>query len=95
MAELAEKVIYHLPYLRPPLLTRNQDTITELLDNLRGARRTTTQHRPLHCGPSALMPSSSWREQAERLVELGNGIERSYQALMINAVLVQNIMRRE
>ncbi|XP_039802249.1 uncharacterized protein LOC120666464 [Panicum virgatum] len=90
VAQLAEKVIYHLlPYLRPPLLTRNQDTITELLDNL----RTTTQHRPLHCGPSALMPSSSWREQAERLVELGNGIERSYQALMINAVLVQNIMR--
>ena len=33
VAELAEKVIYHLPYLRPPLLTRNQDTITELLDN--------------------------------------------------------------
>ena len=42
VAQLAEKVIYLLPYLRPPLLTRNQDTITELLDNLRGALRTMT-----------------------------------------------------
>ncbi|PUZ67435.1 hypothetical protein GQ55_3G433500 [Panicum hallii var. hallii] len=87
VAQLAQKVIYLLPHLQPPLLTQNQATITKLLDNLKGAYQTITQqHRPLHCGPSALVPSSFWRQQAKRIAELGNTIEEAYQTLTLKVV---------
>jgi len=86
VAQLAQKVIYLLPHLQPPLLTQNQETISKLQDDLNGALQTITEHRPLHCGPSAVVTSSFWRQQAKRIAELGNSIEQGYQTLTLEVV---------
>ena len=88
VAQLAQKVIYLLPHLQPPLPTRNQETITELQDDLNGALQNIAQHRPLQCGPSALTlrASSFRRQEAKRIAELGNSIEKGYQTLTLKVV---------
>jgi len=88
VAQLAQKVIYLLPHLQPPLPTRNQETITELQDGLNGALQNIAQHRPLQCGPSALTlrASSFRRQEAKRIAELGNSIEKGYQTLTLKVV---------
>lgn len=87
VAQLARHVLYFLPNLRFPQLTRHRDTrglVKKLQLELEAASYTIESRPPLQCVRPAAMVSSAasfWRDQARRLGGHANSIELGLQSL--------------